>query len=177
MLQRNPGEKFLARGNAAGPALVWWATLGALVLLAAVLAYWTWTWFSPRPAPMVLSVKAQHQLKAAYDAFGGAAQGRNAVALAGPAIRLLGVVAASGGRGGYAIVQFEDKKIIAVREGINVAPGIRLAEVQAEQVVIERDGVRETLALPHNNRDARETFPVPRSGGASPAPAARAGRD
>ena len=33
-------------------------------------------------------------------------------------------------------------------EGGDVAPGIRLAQVDKGQVVLERNGVRETLTLP-----------------------------
>jgi general secretion pathway protein C len=63
-------------------------------------------------------------------------------------MRVLGVVAASGGKSGYAVVQLDGNKILAAREGTDIAPGIRLAQVQAGQIILERNGVRETLALP-----------------------------
>ena len=49
---------------------------------------------------------------------------------------------------GFAVIQVEANKTLAVREGGDVAPGIRLAQVDKGQVVLERNGVRETLTLP-----------------------------
>jgi general secretion pathway protein C len=63
-------------------------------------------------------------------------------------MKLLGVAAASGKTRGYAVVQMEPRNILAVREGDEVAPGIRLAEVRTDHVILERNGVRETLAWP-----------------------------
>ncbi|MEO6155948.1 MAG: type II secretion system protein N, partial [Thermomonas sp.] len=77
----------------------------------------------------------------------------------GIAIRLLGIVAATPGHGGYAAVQLGAKEIIAVREGENVLPGIVLAEVAARHVILERGGRRETLTLPEPT-PAPATAPV-----------------
>jgi general secretion pathway protein C len=135
------------RTNFAQSALVFAATLAALTLLSAVLAYWTWAWLAPRPAPRArMNDEAQLRIDAAYNLFGGAR--RNAAAPAALAIKVLGVVAASGGNTGYAIVQVESNRIMAAREGSDIAPGIRLAQVQAGQIILERNGTRETLALP-----------------------------
>jgi general secretion pathway protein C len=35
-----------------------------------------------------------------------------------------------------------------VREGQDIAPGIRLAEVRPDHVILERNGIREMLAWP-----------------------------
>ena len=78
-------------------------------------------------------------------------------------------MAASGGRRGYAVVQLEAKQILAVHEGEDVAPGIRLAEVHADHVILERNGVRETLAWPEKKRRS----PAPRSCGTVAATACR----
>jgi general secretion pathway protein C len=135
------------RTNFAQSALVFAATLAALMLLGAVLAYWTWAWLAPRPAPRArMGDEAQLRVDAAYNLFGGAR--RNAAAPAALAIKVLGVVAASGGNTGYAILQVESNRIMAAREGSDIAPGIRLAQVQAGQIILERNGTRETLALP-----------------------------
>jgi general secretion pathway protein C len=142
------GETPPKRSNFAQSTLILSATLAALVLLCFVLAYWTWVWLAPRPAPRARTVEVQPRIEAAYGLFGGARRSQNAAAPAGIAIRLLGVAAASGGKSGYAIVQLEANKILAVREGTDIAPGIRLAQVQAGQIILERNGVRETLALP-----------------------------
>jgi general secretion pathway protein C len=45
-------------------------------------------------------------------------------------------------------MQFEGKQIVAVREGEDAAPGVRLAEVHPDHVILERGGVREALAWP-----------------------------
>jgi general secretion pathway protein C len=63
-------------------------------------------------------------------------------------------VAASGGRRGYAVVQLEANQIFAVREGDDIAPGIRLAKVHPDHVVLERSGVRETLTWPEKKASA-----------------------
>ncbi len=136
------------RSAIAQSALVAAITLAALLALCAVLAYWTWVWFAPRtvtrvPAPP----QAQARVDAAYTAFGGQ-RSTGAPAPTALAIKLLGVVAASGSATGYAVVQLEANRILAVKEGNDVAPGIRLAQVEKGQVVLERNGVRETLALP-----------------------------
>ena len=135
------------RTNFAQSALVFAATLAALMLLVAVLAYWTWAWLAPRSAARArTSDEAQLRVDAAYNLFGGAR--RNAAAPSALAIKVLGVVAASGGNTGYAILQVESNRIMAAREGSDIAPGIRLAQVQAGQIILERNGTRETLALP-----------------------------
>jgi general secretion pathway protein C len=72
----------------------------------------------------------------------------------GIAIRLLGIVAATAGRRGYAVVQLEPRQILAVREGEDVAPGVRLAEVGTDHVILERGGTRETLAWPERSTPA-----------------------
>ena len=73
---------------------------------------------------------------------------KNIAAPTGIAIKLLGVVAASAGRRGYAVLQLEAKQILAVHEGEDVTPGLRLAEVRPDHVILERGGMRETLAFP-----------------------------
>ncbi len=67
---------------------------------------------------------------------------------AASAIRLLGIVAASGGRPGHALLRLDAKKTVAVLQGADVEPGLRLMEVHADHVVLERNGARETLAWP-----------------------------
>ena len=136
------------RLNFAQSALVFAATLATLMLLCAILAYWTWAWLVPRPAPRARAAdEAQPRVDTAYSLFGGARR-VSAAAPTAPAMRILGVVAASGGKSGYAVVQLDGNKILAAREGTDIAPGIRLARVQAGQIILERNGVRETLALP-----------------------------
>jgi general secretion pathway protein C len=139
----------LERSNLVQTTIVSLVTLAAVALLSLVLAHWTWQWFAPRPEPQAaLPARAGLQVSAAYGLFGNAQRNPESAAPTGIAIRLLGIVAATDGRRGYALMQLEAKEMIAVSEGDNVAPGIRLAEVDTDHIILERGGVRETLAWP-----------------------------
>ena len=164
------------RSNFAQSALLSLLTFTALVLLAAVLAYWTWEWFAPRPAPRARAIEAPSRVEAAYGLFGQAPSSGNVAAPTGLAIRLLGVVAAGGGKSSYAVVQVDANKILAAREGTDLAPGIRLTEVRAGEIVFERNGTRETLALPEKAGRARDAGAVPPPSAPAEAPVRR-GRD
>jgi general secretion pathway protein C len=124
--------------------------LAALALLGVVLAYWAWAWLAPAaaqrapPAPEL----AGNPLAAAT-LFGAVKQGPGAGT---GALRLMGVVAASGERRGQAVLRLDAKKTVAVRQGEDIEPGLRLAEVHVDHVVLERNGARETLAWPEKNR-------------------------
>lgn len=139
----------LERSGRAQTAVVAVLTLAALALLGLVLAYWTWVWLAPRPEPRAqAAVPPAEGVAAAIGLFGSAQEGPNVAAPTGIAIRLLGIIAATQGGRSYAAVQLGAKEMLAVREGEDVADGIRLAEVGTHHVILERGGVRETLALP-----------------------------
>jgi len=142
------------RSSLAQTVLVSSLTLVTVALLGAVLAYWTWAWFAPRAEPRVEAAAAQSGSVASAGAIFGTVPRNQVAAPTGIAIRLLGVVAASRGRLGHAVVQLEGKQILAVHEGEDVAPGIRLAEVHAAHVILERNRVRETLAWPEKKGSA-----------------------
>ena len=136
------------RSDLAQTAVVYMATFAALLLLGLVLAYWTWIWFAPVPesrAPVAADTVGR--ITSAGGLF-GTARGQNDAAPTGIAIRLLGVVAATAGKHGYAVIELETREIVAVREGNDVVPGVRLAEVHADHVILERNGRRETLVWP-----------------------------
>ena len=136
------------RSSLAQTAIVSLATFAAVALLALVLAYWTWMWLAPVPEPPAqVTAQTAARVVVAPGLFGSAPQQGNVAAPTGIAIRLLGIVA-TGGQRGYAVVQLEGKEILAVQEGQNIAPGIRLAGVATHHVILERGGIRETLALP-----------------------------
>jgi general secretion pathway protein C len=142
----------LERTSFAQTAVVSLVTFAALALLGLVLAYWTWAWLAPLPEPRAPTVADTGTAAASAGAlFGNMRRDLNSPVPAGIAIRLLGVVAATGGQRGYAVVQLEAKEILAVREGEDAAPGIRLAEVGTDHVILERGGIRETLAWPEKN--------------------------
>lgn len=147
------------RSNFAQTALVSLATFAAFLLLGLVLGYWTWAWLGPRAEVRAqAAAPASGRLDVALTLFGSAQPRSNVAAPTGIAIRLLGVVAAAAGHIGYAVVQLEGKQILAVREGEEIAPGIVLTEVGSHHVILERGGVRETLAWPR--KDATTQSPT-----------------
>jgi len=124
------------------------ATFAAIALLGAVLAYWSWAVLAPQPAPRApAATPAAGDASAAAALFGKAPQEQRSTASAS-SIRLLGVVADPGGKRGYAVLRLDAKRTVAVTEGAEVEPGLRLAEVHVDHIVLERNGARETLAWP-----------------------------
>jgi general secretion pathway protein C len=124
------------------------ANIVALGLLGVVLAYWSWAWLAPPAAaraPAAVDLPAKSS--SAGGLFGGVKQG----AAASGTVRLMGVVAASGGRRGHAVLRLDAKKTVAVLQGEDVEPGLRLTEVHVDHIVLERNGARETLAWPEKN--------------------------
>jgi general secretion pathway protein C len=120
------------------------ATLAASSLLGVVLAYWSWAWLAPAPAPRAPAIgEAAAQTSAAEGLFGIAKASSSA-----GTVRLTGVFAASEGRLGHAVLRLDGKKTVAVLQGQDVEPGLRLAEVHVDHIVLERNGARETLAWP-----------------------------
>jgi general secretion pathway protein C len=130
-------------------------TLASVALLGLVLAYWTWVWFAPTAEPRVRAAPFQSSgVAPAGEIFGVAHRKQTAAAPTGIAIRLLGVVAASGNQPGYAVVQLDAKRILAVLEGNEIDPGVRLAEVHPNYVILERGGARERLEWPKRQTTA-----------------------
>jgi general secretion pathway protein C len=132
------------------------ATLAALALLGTVLAYWSWAWLGPPPAPRApAAAMAAGGTSAAAGLFRNVKEGPGAVAAAPSTIRLMGVVAVPAGRPGnrrgHAVLRLDGKKTVAVLQGEEVEPGLRLAEVHVDHIVLERNGARETLAWPEKN--------------------------
>jgi len=151
-----------ARSALAQSILVAVLTLLAAALLGAVLAYWTWAWFAPPVEARLEPAVQSGSVAAAGAVFGTVPRKQAAAAPTGIAIKLLGVVAATAGRRGYAVLQLEAKQILAVHEGEDIAPGIRLAEVLADHVILERSGVRETLSWPQRTGPALVGAPAAR---------------
>ena len=152
----------LERSNFAQTAVVSLLTFAALALLGLILAYWTWAWLASRPEPRAQAAmqtdgrgaaSAAGPTQAALALFGSARRDGNGgdrigAAPAANALRLLGVVAASGTRPGYAVLRLDAKKTVAVLQGAEVEPGLRLVEVQVDHIVLGRNGGREKLAWP-----------------------------
>ncbi|MEX0958582.1 MAG: type II secretion system protein N [Burkholderiales bacterium] len=146
------------RMNFAQTAVITLVTIGALALLGFVAAYWTWAWLAPRPEPRAQTAAESASGAPAGALFGSVQQGGQGEpgetigpAPSGIVIRLHGIVAASRGKDGFAVVELGPSLILAVREGEEIAPGLRLVEVGTDHVILERDGSREPLALPQKH--------------------------
>jgi general secretion pathway protein C len=123
------------------------ATFAALALLGVVLAYWSWVWFGPAPAPRAPgAVETSGRTSSAAGLF-RVAKGPGASAASG-AIRLMGVAAASVEGRGRAVLRLDAKKTVSVLQGEDIEPGVRLVEVHADHIVVERNGARESLSWP-----------------------------
>ena len=146
----------IGSSNLAATAIVWLVNAAAVAALGVAGAVWTWTWFAPRAEPRTQApIPAAGRLDAAYPLSGKARANRSVAAPSAMAIRLLGVIAATGAEPGYALLQLGAQPAVAVREGGEVEPGTRVVEVKADRVVLDRGGVRETLALPTRGKGAQ----------------------
>ena len=158
------------RSNIAQTAVITLVTIAALALFALVLAYWTWIWLAPIPEPRAEPATVSGgRITSAQGLFGNVQRDGNFASPTGSAIKLLGVVAASGDQRGYAVIQLNAKQILVVHEGDDLAPGIRLAEVHADHVILQHNGAgtgastgagtRETLTWPGKNAAAKPPAP------------------
>lgn len=149
------------RSKSAPTTVVSVLVLAALLLLGSVLAYWTWTWFGPRAELRVeASAETGDRMGSASGLFGPAQRSQAVETPTGLAIELVGVMAATHGAPGYALVRLDAKQGLAVRAGEDIAPGIRLQEVFPDHVILERNGTRETLALPEQGKSAPPPTPA-----------------
>lgn len=130
-------------------------TLASVALLGAVAAYWTWQWIAPRPAPLASVTAKTHTLETAYRLF---RDGRVAPVLAPAGFALVGVAASTTIGSGYAIVH-NGTRTLVVRDGEEAAPDVRVAEVHATHVVLDRGGRLETLELPKHRAPSAASRP------------------
>lgn len=129
--------------------LSFWITLGLACLLSAILAFWGVRLAEKSPpviplTPADAAPKLDYSLQARL--FGAGVQ---TGAVANISIRLAGVIAPGSAQGrGVAVLAVESKPMRAYRTGDEIAPGIRLLQVQPTRVVIEQNGVRSEVLLP-----------------------------
>lgn len=149
------------------------ATLLLFVALCALATRWVLTFsaMDTIPVPKTARVAQTEAVETGAIAtlFGGSPQ-------AGVRdVQLLGVIADPVG-GGAAVVSIDNGPPKALRAGAALSPQIRLVEIRDRAVVIERDGARQTIALPARPLAARGTLPratpaplaTPPSGAAAP---------
>jgi len=120
------------------------ANFAALALLGVVLAYWSWELLAPPPVPRApAAVEPAGRTSAAGGLFRTVKEGSAAPGATSGSIRLVGIMWP-----GHALLRLDAKKTVAVLQGEDVEPGLRLAEVHVDHIILERNGARETLAWP-----------------------------
>ncbi|MCP3023325.1 type II secretion system protein N [Cupriavidus basilensis] len=131
------------------PSSLWLPRLAALVLFVALCALatrWALT-FSAMQTIAVPNAARVAQTEAVETGAAGTLFGGNAQSGVRD-VQLIGVVADIGSGAGAAIVSLDGGPAKAVRAGTALSPQIRLTEVRDRGVVIERNGVRQEIALP-----------------------------
>ncbi len=135
-------------GNSPPKAATLFGTLvtAALVLvLAWLLAQWTWRFLAPARVAQAAVASGGTDLAAVARLFGGAAPA-GAAARPASGIRLKGVVAPSPADIGSAVFNLGGKDV-AVNLGGELQPGVSLVAVERDHAVIARAGVRERIDL------------------------------
>lgn len=146
------------------------ASLVLFIALCALAARWALTFSAMRTIPVPQSARVAQteavETGAVATLFGGSAQGgvRD--------VQLIGVVADVADGAGAAIVSLDGGPPKAVRAGTALSAQILLVEIHGRSVVIERNGVRQEIALPIQAGASRSgpTAPsaTPPSGAAAP---------
>ncbi|WER45806.1 general secretion pathway protein [Cupriavidus sp. WKF15] len=145
------------------------ASLVLFVALCALATHWVLTFSAMRtiPVPQAARVAQTEAIEtgAVATLFGGSAQGgvRD--------VQLVGVVADVADGAGAAIVSLDGGPPKAVRAGTALSQQIRLVEIHGRSVVIERNGVRQEIALPVQagaERSGPAPLATPPSGAAAP---------
>jgi general secretion pathway protein C len=145
------------------------ASLVLFVALCALATRWVLTFSAMRtiPVPQAARVAQTEAVEtgAVATLFGGSAQGgvRD--------VQLIGVVADVADGAGAAIVSLDGGPPKAVRAGTALSQQIRLLEIHGHSVVIERNGVRQEIALPVQagaSRSGPAPLATPPSGAAAP---------
>ena len=116
-----------------------------VVVLAWQLAYWTWRFVAP-PAAVEARTASGVDLAAIARLFGGAPPASTQAA-SRSGLKLKGVIAPTPGTAASAIFSTGTGRDIAVYVGRDVQPGVKLAEVHPDHVVLSRGGVDERIDL------------------------------
>ncbi len=130
-------------------------TVAAAMLLAWVVASWTWRWFGPAPVAMPMANVLEPWAPAivAVPLFGADASGP-AATRSGPAstsvmqgdARLLGVFAGRDGEG-YALFRFADRGPVLAKTGQDIARDVRLEAVRPDGVTLLDRGEARDIVL------------------------------
>jgi general secretion pathway protein C len=123
--------------------------IAAMVLvLAFQLAHWTWVFFAPAEVAAVPEGAPAINLGAVAKLFGAEPPKNSSGAVASlSGLRLKGVIAPDAGPAASAIFSTGAGRDLAVFVDGEVQPGVRLAEVKPDYVIVSRAGVRERIDL------------------------------
>ncbi len=142
--------------NEKGVRILWKVT-GAL-LLGVLLARWSWILFAPH-ATATASISGQVVSVEAARLFGVAvvaAPAASAIEVAAlPNVQLAGLFAANAGKTSFAVL-IVDGKQLGVALGDEVSNGLKLVEVHADHVILERAGVQHRVNLDTETAAAKQ---------------------
>ena len=150
-----------------------WLEIVLLMVLAVQLARLFWVIATPvgplgnwQPtAPAAMTPAARHALLARFDPFyRGQASGEGSAAVTSLSLKLFGIRLNEASGQGSAIIATPDGMQSSVAVGGEIMPGVKLKEVAIDHVVIDRQGVAETLYL-----DQSAPAPTANPGRAPPA--------
>jgi general secretion pathway protein C len=122
-------------------------TVALVLVLAWQLAYWTWVFFTPPAVSAAASAPAGEVDLGAIARLFGAAPPASSTAASTGNLRLKGVIAPTPGVVASAIFSTGGGRDIAVPIRGEVQPGVKLAEVHPDHVVLSRAGVQSRLEL------------------------------
>jgi len=123
-------------------------TLVLVVALAAQLAWWTWVFVAPPPVASPAAPSREVDLAAVARLFGAAPPAGETSAIASASsLRLKGVVAPTPGTAASAIFSTGSGRDVSVFIDREISPGVKLAEVHADHVIVSRAGVPERIDL------------------------------
>lgn len=122
-----------------------WRGIGALIA-GMLLARWTWILFSPQPMS-VFPPKSDLGSKESEVLFGRASSSSVATNSGNAALGNVHLVGVFTGKEAFAVLKTDEKTQRGVALGDDVVKGTKLVEVEADHVVLEHDGVRQTVYL------------------------------
>jgi len=120
-----------------------WVRIIAIMLLAAGVGVWGVRLFAPQPAvpaPMYSTATVQHDSTAAISAWFG---GRDLSVR----VQVIGLLATDDGSGA-ALLSVNGARAQAFRVGQSLVPGVELARIAVDHVVIRQDGVDQSVPAP-----------------------------
>lgn len=120
---------------------------GLVLVLAWQLAHWTWVFVAPPAVSAPPAPRAEVDLAAIARLFGAPAPATAGASSASTGLRLKGVVAPTPGVAASAIFSTGSGRDLSVFLEGEVQPGVTLAEVHPDHVVLSRGGVTERVDL------------------------------